>query len=92
MQKSIEAIGEFVVASCDTTELFEAIEKSFNGVTSLVSAPVDFTRRIAVASRRDDCFGARGFDDFDQGSVGVTSATRPPVRIRQMGLRVSAQA
>ena len=51
MQKGVESVGEFVVSSCDTAELLETIEESFDEVSRLVSMPVDFALGVAVAPR-----------------------------------------
>jgi len=71
MQKGIESIGEFVVSGCDTTELLEAIEKSLDKVSRLISMPIDFALGVAVAPWRDDGLGSRGFDGVDQGITVV---------------------
>ena len=72
MQKGVESVGEFVVSGCDTAELLETIEKSFDEVSRLVSMPIDFALGVAVASRRDDGLGAGRLDGFDQ-SVAVVA-------------------
>ena len=69
MQKGVESVGEFVVSGCDAAELLEAIEKSFDEVSRLVSMPVHFALGVAVAPRRNDGLGACGFDDVDQGTL-----------------------
>lgn len=72
MQEGVESIGKFVVSGCDTPELLEAIEESFDEVLCLVAVPVDFALSIAVASRWDDRLGTGGLDDVDQGIAVVT--------------------
>lgn len=72
MQEGVESIGKFVVSGCDTAELLEAIEESLDEVSCLVAVPVDFAFGVAIASRRDDCCGAGGLDDVDQGIAVVT--------------------
>ena len=66
MQESTETAGQLVVASCDTTELFEAIEETFDQVARLVAMPIDGALIDSVASRRDIGKGRAGFDGFDQ--------------------------
>lgn len=70
MQEGVETVGKFVVSSCDTAELLEAIEESLDQVSCLVAVPIDFALSVAVASRWDDRFGTGSFDDIDQ-SVAV---------------------
>lgn len=54
MQKGVESIGKFVVSGCDTVELLETIEESFDKVSRFVTMPVDFALGVAVAARRDE--------------------------------------
>ena len=54
MQEGVESICKFVVSGCDTAELLEAIEESFDEVSCLVAVPVDIAFGVAIASRRDD--------------------------------------
>jgi len=72
MQKGVESVGEFVVSGCDTAELLETIEKSFDEVSRLVSMPVDFALGFSVAPWRDDGLGTGCLDGFDQ-SVAVVA-------------------
>ena len=72
MQKGVESIGKFVVSGCDTAELLETIEESFDKVSRFVTMPVDFALGVAVASRWDHRFGTGGLDDVDQGIAVVT--------------------
>ncbi len=71
MQECDESIGKFVVSGCDTAELLEAIEESIDKVSRLIAMPIDFALGVAVAPRRDDGFGARSLDGFDQGVAVV---------------------
>ena len=61
----MESVGKFVVSGCDTAELLETIEESFDEVSRLVSMPIDFTLGVAIAPRRDDGLGTRCLDGFD---------------------------
>ena len=61
MQKGVESIGKFVVSGCDTAELLEAIEESFDKVSCLVTMPVDFALGVAVTPRQDEIFSRRSF-------------------------------
>ena len=72
MEEGVEATGKFVVSSCDTPELLEAIEESLDEVSCLVAVPVDFAFGIAIASRWDDRLGTGCLDDVDQGIAIVT--------------------
>jgi len=51
MQERIESASEFVVASGEPAKLLEAIEESLHEIARLVSIPVKFARREAIAAR-----------------------------------------
>jgi len=44
MQESVEAVGEFVVACCEATKLFEPVEESLNQVARFVPLPIELAR------------------------------------------------
>ena len=66
MQEGIETIGEFVVSRGEAAELFEAIEKSLDEVARLVAMPVDFARRIPVATGWTNGLSANSLDGVNQ--------------------------
>lgn len=56
MQKGPEPMREFVVARCQATKLFEAVE-SLDEVPRFVSSPVELAWCQAIAARRNNGFG-----------------------------------
>ena len=56
MQKGAEPMREFVVARCQATKLFEAVE-SLDEVPRGVSSPVELAWCQAIAARRNNGFG-----------------------------------
>lgn len=71
MHKGAEPMSEFVIARCQATKLFEAVEESLDEVPRLVSCPVGLARRQAVAARRNNGFGPRGGDGLDDYIVAI---------------------
>ena len=71
MQESVESVGEFAVSGCDATELFDAIEKSLNETSRLISMPVDFVLGVAIAPGRDDGLCPGRLDGSDQRTAVV---------------------
>ena len=76
MQEGVEATGKFVVSSCDTPELLEAIEESLDEISRLVAMPVDLARRIPVAARRDDGLSTVGLNSGHVLACGGSMADR----------------
>jgi hypothetical protein len=71
MQEGIKSIGEFVVSRGEATDLFETIKESLDDISCLVRMPVDPSRPIPVAARRDDGLSANRLDGLDQGVAVV---------------------
>lgn len=65
-------MGEFVTEGGQATELFEAIEKSFDQIACLVAMPVDLALEVAISPGPDDGLRPARFDGFEQG-VAVVS-------------------
>lgn len=74
MQEGIESSGEFVVSRGEASELFEAIEASLDEVACLVAVPVDFARRIPVATGWNHGLSAGSLDGLDQGVAVIALA------------------
>jgi len=82
MDERQEAGDRFVVAGCDPSEVFEAIEESLDQITRLVAMLVIATRRYWIGSGWNDRLCMRGFDLLHQAITVVAL-----VRNHGFGLR-----
>lgn len=73
MNEGAEGLGEFVVASCDTSRILEAIEAALDAVAQGIDRTIDFELDAPVLFRWDNRDGAALFEIGSNG-IGIIAA------------------
>ncbi|TCK32712.1 hypothetical protein B0G84_8568 [Paraburkholderia sp. BL8N3] len=60
-------VGEFVISSCDATEMLDTVKKAFDQIALTVQHTVITTLNLAVRAWWNDGFGSTGANAFDKG-------------------------
>jgi hypothetical protein len=68
----LEALVEFVIARCDSAEVFDTTKEALDKVAALVNVAIKGARPGSVGARGDDRLRTAGRDGVDQG-LGVVS-------------------